>query len=354
MPEAVRLIHDALLGRGMDLRNATWMIRDLGESVSAIVFTNNGEIIAGGWNGHLICWDADGNAQWKVSCGDRISNILPLEKHIIVTSGLEVVCISAGIILWQVPLEGSADFLVEHQGELIATSSVYDIEHGDFMEGAVWRISFEGEVFSVTHMDEKAWAISAGDSLVIGLGRPRCGVLIDGDHEQLFTESPVTCGVENCGNLILGFADGTVADINGNFTASFSSAIGEISSKDGFVSVSTEENEIHIFDEISKSSKVNILLGIDSHILGFDRTLWCGIQNSTLEVQDFNGITIASMECAKVNVFASLDSMLAVGFESGEVMVWESSLFQRRLNDVASSRTEHRADLAAKLRALRK
>ena len=31
--------------------------------------------------------------------------------------------------------------------------------------------------------------------LVVGLGRPKCGVLINGVHAELASESPITCGL---------------------------------------------------------------------------------------------------------------------------------------------------------------
>ena len=74
------------------------------------------------------------------------------DGFIFATSGLHIVCIasSTGEIRWDVPLEESADAVVTTKECVLATSSVYDIEHNDFIESAIWSISFDGDVLA-TH-----------------------------------------------------------------------------------------------------------------------------------------------------------------------------------------------------------
>ena len=158
----------------MDLVQAAWMIRDLGQAVSAIDVEEE-SVIAGGWDGLLKKWNGDGDLLWSTKCSDRIESILRIEEKVIVTSGLHISCVKDGEVLWSNPLEGSADLLIFHEGQIIATSSVYDIEHGDFMESAVWRFSTEGELIQVDRMDEKPWFLHSDEQIVIGLGRPKCG-----------------------------------------------------------------------------------------------------------------------------------------------------------------------------------
>ena len=95
-------------------------------------------------------------------------------------------------------LEGSADDIIWWQGDVVAISSVYDIEHNDFIESAVWRIASDGTLLWVERMDERPWTlVRADDALLAGLGRPRCGHLdISGSppfaHTNPLTSSPTT------------------------------------------------------------------------------------------------------------------------------------------------------------------
>ena len=50
----------------MDLLQAAWMIRDLGQSVSALHICEDSSLIAGGWDGALKKWDSDGGLLWSV------------------------------------------------------------------------------------------------------------------------------------------------------------------------------------------------------------------------------------------------------------------------------------------------
>ena len=52
----------------MDMMAAAWMIRDLGQAVSAINIDDEGGILAGGWDGRLKRWDKDGSTLWQVDC----------------------------------------------------------------------------------------------------------------------------------------------------------------------------------------------------------------------------------------------------------------------------------------------
>ena len=62
------------------------MIRDLGQSVSAIDIEDN-SVIAGGWDGLLKEWNGDGDLIWSAQCQDRIEAILRVDDKVIVTSG---------------------------------------------------------------------------------------------------------------------------------------------------------------------------------------------------------------------------------------------------------------------------
>jgi outer membrane protein assembly factor BamB len=112
------------------------MVRSLGESVSMVNVMENGDVFAGGWDGHLIRWDEEGTILWTAQTGNRISAIAVSDQAIVVTSGLHLVALDphTGEQYWKVALEGSADDVRWWDGSILAVSSVYDIEHNDFIE----------------------------------------------------------------------------------------------------------------------------------------------------------------------------------------------------------------------------
>ena len=91
----------------MDLTQSTWMIRELGQPVSALHIGDDYSITAGGWDGKLSHWDSEGKHIWSVDCMDRIESILQVNASFIVTSGLHIVCIENGEQIWSHALEGS-------------------------------------------------------------------------------------------------------------------------------------------------------------------------------------------------------------------------------------------------------
>ena len=66
----------------MNMIGACWMRRSLGEPVSALLIDSNNEIIAGGWNGILTKWSAEGDELWSIQLPDRIGSISILKTHL--------------------------------------------------------------------------------------------------------------------------------------------------------------------------------------------------------------------------------------------------------------------------------
>ncbi len=340
----------------MDLVQSAWMIRDLGQPVSALHIGNDASIIAGGWDGALKKWDHEGNIIWATQCADRIESILVKDDLVIVTAGLHLTCVSEGEIKWSHALEGSADLLTFFDGEIIATSSVYDIEHGDFMESAIWKFSSAGEQIHVNRMDEKPWFIHPGKDLIVGLGRPKCGVLIGENHQDLATESPVTCGVANGEDLLLGHADGTVSNVGGVQISKESDSIDSLlNSETGFVSA-LESGDLVARSATGKETWTASGQQITTQSYGFNGQHWCGrwLETSGLiEVRDSEGVLITSATTTRPRVSTSKDERIVFGFEDGQILVWEKELFERRSNETSSKADGRRSALAARLRSLR-
>ena len=340
----------------MDLVQAAWMIRDLGQPVSSIHICEDASVIAGGWDGSLKKWDHEGTILWAAQCADRIESILIVNDLVVVTSGLHVTCVSNGEIKWSNPLEGSADLLAYFDGKIIATSSVYDIEHGDFMESAIWQFSLEGELIEVKRMDERPWFMEAKNQLIVGLGRPKCGVIIDGEHHDLSTESPVTCGASHSDTVLIGHADGTISSISGTKISELKSSVESINCNEtGFVAA-LESGEIVAMDLSGKTIWSSVGSLATTQTFAFNDLHWCGRNESNtglLEVRDKNGKLIASTKISKPRVSTAVENRVAFGFEDGQILLWEKDLFERRINEKSSDSDGRKSALAAKLRALR-
>ena len=200
------------------LSDWAWAIRELPSSIEAI-FINDDIILAGDKEGSVGCWNHEGELLWKQEIGNRVENFALTEKsneaNLFLVAGLELCGLnsSSGEILWRAELEGISDWVAvdEKYNQVIATSSVFDIEHYDFMEGACWRFSFNGELLDVYRMDEKAWHLNSNNGkMILGLGRPRNGILTlkkDNIKHISVNDSPICCGYDN----IFGHSNGTIS-----------------------------------------------------------------------------------------------------------------------------------------------
>ena len=74
----------------MDLKTATWMVRNLDQPVSMVHLTEEHGVFAGGWDGQLTHWDSEGNHLWTAPTNDRISAIALSGDLAAVASGLHV------------------------------------------------------------------------------------------------------------------------------------------------------------------------------------------------------------------------------------------------------------------------
>ena len=340
----------------MDLIQAAWMIRDLGQPVSSIDLEED-SIIAGGWDGTLKMWNGDGDILWSAQCEDRIETIIRIGELVVVTSGLHITCVKSGDILWSNALEGSADLLAFHNNKIIATSSVYDIEHGDFMESALWQFSLDGELIEVTRMDERPWFLHSNENLILALGRPKCGLLVDGEHRELPSNSPVMCGLSGRENILFGHADGTISSFKGEEISKESTSIESLTCiEQGFVAALDNGD---LVARTPNSEQIWAASGcqITTQAAGFDDLHWCGRWNSlsgSVEGRASSGELLVSTETSRPRVSDYSENRIAFGFEDGQVLVWERELFRRRSNQGKGEENNRNSALAAKLRSLRK
>ena len=354
----------------MDLFSSTWMTRSLGESVSAVHLEEDGSIYAGGWNGCLKHWDSEGTLQWTTSLPDRITVLSVVEGALFATAGLHIVCIETenGEQRWSHPLEGSADTLSLFEGSVYAVSSVYDIEHNDFLESAVWNFSLDGTMNWVQRMDERPWVLLEHKSkLWLGLGRPKCGYSSIDDkgnlsHNFAETDSPITCGASDRKSMYFGHANGVITNHKGAILNTEESSVEHITpTSSGFIAALENGNLVCRNDgkEVWTSQGSSITIQecafpfheVSTHWVG----RWTG-SGGVLEVRDSEtGEVLISSQSSRCESVASNSQRIAIGFENGDVCLWEREMFERRMSaEVQEERKDERKSaLQDKLRALR-
>lgn len=362
------------LPRCMDLKGATWMVRSLDQPVSMVHLSSEQDVFAGGWHGRLTHWAHDGEHRWTAQTNDRVSAIALSEDQVVVASGLHVVSLdrNTGEELWSMALEGSADDIIWWQGDVVAISSVYDIEHNDFIESAIWRIASDGTLLWVERMDERPWTLVCADNaLLAGLGRPRCGHLdISGappfTHTKPPTSSPTTAGATGRTQGLFGQTDGSVVSHLGTVLSTEDGAIehltgmvkGYVATTDAGLAVGrTEKGE-----KCWSSSGSPVSAQTEAMEQNGASLLWLARddgQGSRLNVWATDkGGKVATGEFAKVRSMHGTQERAAIGCEDGQVHVWDREMLHRRLNSQAPSMAEQTDErtsaLQAKLRALRR
>lgn len=356
----------------MNMNGACWMRRSLGEPVSALYIDSQNNVIAGGWNGRLIKWSASGDELWSVQLPDRIGSISINSNGIYATAGLHIcaVQLANGSVIWQQALEGSADTVLATEELIYATSSVYDIEHNDFIESAIWCFDKLGNEVWKRYMAERPWTLNQyqGD-LYLGLGRPKMGlacVTKDGKLSQiaLASEAPVTAAAIATNGVLFGHANGDLTNSEGKLYAGKGESINTLSLiSDRTIIIVYDQEIIRLDADYNEVAKV--LLGSITAIsfgfkIGETGSVWAGIQEGKtglLKVVSLtDGSDIASMQCGKINALVSNNNRIVVGDELGEIYVWEEAMFNRRINStqVDEAVDEHYQTMRDRLNALRK
>ena len=350
---------------------ACWMTRLLGEPVSALSIDESNDIIAGGWNGVLSYWDCDGENNWSTNLPDRIGSIAANQEFVFATAGLHIVAVSrtSGELMWQFALEGSADEVIIHERHVYATSSVYDIEHNDFIDSAVWCFTFDGNNLWTKHMDERPWTIFSDDNtVIIGLGRPKMGIATinqEGEinHQQLASNSPVTFGKLIGSKPVFGHANGDVSSIDGNITSIEGESIEEVLTDNQENLVIVTERSINCLT--NENSQLWSMKNIQpsGQAIGFEinniQSFWYahsdGLNGQLKIIYCDSGQQIAAMSCSKISNIVSSSNRVVVGNEAGEILVWDAEMLNRRLeSEVDIDQDDRKKALRDRLKALKK
>ena len=354
----------------MDLTQSTWMVRDLGQAASDVLLLEDNSVLAGGWDGAIKYWSAEGETVWEIATPNRISCLTIEADKLYATSGLHLLKIdlTTGDVEWQIQLEGSADAVVVTKKCVLASSSVYDIEHNDFLESALWSISFEGEILETHRMDERPWTLQLSEGKVVaGLGRPKNGWIklskngaIEEHREGWST--PTICS-SNTMPILFGRADGSVVDMDEIVHHQMNDSIAVLSNQEDMLLTADDSGRVDLLTtNITRWSKTgDAVVGLKH---GFthnnEATIWIARWNGskgTMFVRNSSsGDEIARLECDRIHAMSVNENRVGIATEAGQIMVWEQTLFERRSNQEtpAEEVDEHRNSMLAKLRALRK
>ena len=352
----------------MDLNSCTWMVRELGEAVSCTLLLEDNSLLVGGWDGRIKYWSDEGDIIWEAQTPNRISSMVVQGECVYVTSGLHLVCLkqSNGEQVWDMALEGSADAVVSTATCILAVSSVYDIEHNDFIESAIWAISFEGELLQTHRMAERPWTLHTySNGAIAGLGRPMNGYLVLDENGNILEqnkdwESPTICSTDG-ENPVFGLADGSVCSLDGTQVHAMDSAISNIAAKKDIMLLADDQGRVVLLNdskqwEANGNDVVAISFGfeINNHISCW-LARWNGSQGALSVHSVEDGAELASLHGHRIHDIAFNGNRLAAGFENGQVYVWEKDLFQRRLNQPPQAGNDAgRNAMFEKLRSLRK
>ena len=352
----------------MDLNSCTWMVRELGEAVSCTLLLEDNSLLVGGWDGRIKYWSDEGDIIWEAQTPNRISSMVVQGECVYVTSGLHLVCLkqSNGEQVWDMALEGSADAVVSTATCILAVSSVYDIEHNDFIESAIWAISFEGELLQTHRMAERPWTLHTyNNGAIAGLGRPMNGYLVLDENGNILEQnkdwgSPTICSTDG-ENPVFGLADGSVCSLDGAQVHAMDSAISNIVAKREIMLLADDQGRVVLLND-SKQWEANgndvVAISFGFEINNHDScwlARWNGSQGALSVHSVESGVELASLHGHRIHDIAFNGNRLAAGFENGQVYVWEKDLFQRRLNQPPqASNDAGRNAMFEKLRSLRK
>ena len=306
---------------------------------------------------------------WSASTPDRVMAVTPWGNALALTSGLHVVVLdlATGEERWSHPLEGSADLQCVVGDHLLTTSSVYDIEHFDFLESALWLHDAAGEELHVHRLDERPWDVIEHDGeLLFGLGRPRGGLLATKDgrtfeHRAINDAAVLAMAHDAEGPLVLSSV-GDLLRLSGVSVEGMDQA-DAMHTGGGRIFLSDEAGGFACIEDgmtwSLKGAPVTAAAAVEGEDGFVAVARWSGAQGH-LELVEMDGAGLMTHEVAKIEAMVGEGSRLAMGTQAGDVIVLDAPMLRRRMTQ-GEGETEamddeaaaHRAAMLAKLKALR-
>jgi len=343
-------------------------------SACTVLRIEDGDLLAGSQEGALACWSVDSGSEcWRIEMTGPISDLAVSDGRVYAaaSSDLHALNASNGDVIWSRPLEGASDYVQVGDGIVWAASSVYEIEISDYTESAVWMFDSEGSLKERWTFPERAWHFGLHDDggVLLGLGRPRCGLLwIRSDegasHHSLMGSSPVTVGAcGSGGRFLFGHSDGSVSvvvDSAAEASEEQSSPVRAIcsSNQDWFSGHDSGEVISSRGWAVSASGAVESLATGPSGSKGGGIWVsrWNGATSSVVIVDATAGSVLLELEHGhRIRHIQSANGNIALGDSSGRIHLIEEGVLSRRLEEVVgeSGDDERRSRLMERLRQFR-
>ena len=367
------------------LQDFSWLTRRMLSPVSSVNIIDE-FFYVGDIDGNMYVWNLDGDLYWCTDSGDRVENIAIAKQHdpalLFATVGVDIICLEAetGKLLWSQKLEGSSDEIVCNPtaSVIVATSSVFDVEHLDFMESACWKFDAKGELLNVSRFDERPWYVGLLESneVIMGLGRPSCGAKLFLENKdfvdiEVTNSSPVTCGSGRGKDTILGHANGGITCILDSKEVYSSenedqSTTSVLASTEKLLLQVQESGKITYFHKNGEAWNFNLNQNIERGVIGFiyqnKNTIWLTSHDATSSKIYVLDSTDATQICSfsissRIRAISSDERFVIIGLEDGNVHVIESEQFSRRLSSSNKKEEEgstYRREMLEKLRNLNK
>ena len=343
-------------------------------SACTILRIDGGDLLAGSQEGTLACWSVDsGSERWRIRMTGPISDLAVSDGRVYAaaSSYLHALEASSGEVIWSHSLEGASDYVQVWNGIVWAASSVYEIDISDYIESTVWMFDSEGSLKEHWTFPERAWHFGLHDDggVLLGLGRPRCGLLRirrgeGASHHPLVGSSPVTAGAcDSEGRILIGHSDGSVSVVMGSATEvgeEWSSPVRAIcgSNRDWLSGHDSGEVVSSRGWAISAPGAVESLAkgpsGSEGGGIWVSR--WDGATSSIVIVDAADGSVLLELEHGhRIRHIQSEDGNIALGDSSGRIHLIEEGVLSRRLEEVVggSDDDERRSRLMERLRQLR-
>ena len=357
-----------------ELESFASLIRNIGNECTLLRITD-GRLVAGSRDGIVVCWNiSDGREVWRLALSGPCISIESDGGLIFLAESDKIhsADLVTGEIFWSINLEGSSDLIFLTDRALWATSSIYNFELQDYVDGVVWRVGYDGKISDRWDIEGRAWSLAANEKVAtIGLSRPRCGFAEVSQengvvYKKIGNSSPVTVGVlsEDC-SIYLGHSDGGVSEIGNREVHQFdlaSSAINSIEINDGLM-VGTDTGEIICHDndmmwQVMCIGTVDWIKSGPSPLEG--ESLWaCSWSDkAVVSLIEMSGgsIELSLDHQYRIRVFFSSADFFALGDDDGGIYIFERSVLSRRLNQANEIGSMSKDDvlLRRKIRNLRR
>ena len=324
---------------------------------------NENEVIAGDKGGNISKWCiSSGRISWSRQVDPSVSDIHIVNNLVMVASGKYLYCLTLeeGSILWSVSFDGACDLLSPNEKTVWATSSVYEIEIGHYVDCKVQELdSQNGAMIQSLDLPSKAWSIeSTGADCILGLGRPDPGVyFIRSGTGKLDpkTEAPDLPIIESVrsfkGCISFLTASGTAFEIDSRGRlqniVDEATCVGYRHDGSWFCQSSKSNNGLNVSDD-------SLIRLAEARFVVCSETMTVTMTKSdpTKGIIQLNNLDVTWSHRGEVTSYNGQGDRISIGFSTGEIILLESKVVESRAR-AADINGEDRSEIRARLRMLR-